>query len=212
VEAVVAEAQARVAPICAEVVAEATEDILTRRADETPLGNLTADLLREAAAEAGPDGQVRWADLAFTNQGSVRDSLRKGPITRCDLHRVWPFEDGLVEVRLTGAEVQRLAAFWLETVHKIPAVSGIVITRNRDGTIEVGTPDGRPLDPRKEVRAVTTAYLLKGGDRMDAFLGRLPADRIRVLTADPTYRDAFARLLKARGRVSAPGVGRIRTP
>ncbi len=212
VVAVVAEAQATVAPICAEVVAEAVEDILTHRGLETPLGNLTADLLREAApVEAGPDGRIHGADLAFLNQGSVRDSLRKGTVTRCDLHRVWPFDDGLVEVRLTGAEVQRLAAFWVDTVHKIPAVSGVQITRNRDGTTVVGTPDGQPLDPGKEYRAVTTSYLLNGGDRLDAFLGQLPEGRVRKLVGDATYRDAFARLLKARGRISAPGIGRIRT-
>ncbi len=210
VESIVAEARALVAPICAEVVAEATEDILTRRTDETPLGNLTADLLREAAAETGADGQAHWADLAFTNRGSVRDSLRKGTITRCDLHRVWPFEDPIVVVRLTGAEVQRLAKFWLGAVHKIPAVSGIRITRHGDGSVDVSTPDGSPLDPRREYRAATTAYLLNGGDRLDSFLGRLPKSRIRVLTSDASYRDAFGRLLKARGSVSSPGVGRFR--
>lgn len=207
--AVVAQAQAGVAAVCADVVAEATEDILTRRGVETPLGNLTADLMREAAAEAGPDGVAQWADVAFTNHGSVRDSLRKGVITRCDMHRVWPFDDPLVEVRLTSVEVQELAEFWVNVVKKVPAVSGVHITRYRDGKVAVRTPDNRLLDPRKEYRLVTTAYLLKGGDRLDSFLGRLQPDRIRTLTADPTYRDAFIRVLKARGRVAAPLVGRF---
>ncbi len=209
VQAIVDEAQAKVASVCAEVVAEAAEDVLTRRGTETPLGNLTADLMREAAAEAGEDGVVRWADVAFTNHGSVRDSLRKGPITRCDLHRVWPFDDPLVEARMTGDEVRQLAEFWVNVVKKVPAVSGILITRYRDGKVVVRTPDHQPLDPARLYRIVTTAYLLKGGDGADTVLGRVPKDRIRILAADRTYRDAFARVMRARGRITAPALGRF---
>ncbi len=209
VAAMVEEARLRVAPVCAQVVAEADEDILTGRAVETPLGNLTADLMREAAAEVGQDGSVRWADLAFTNHGSVRDSLRKGPITMCDLHRVWPFNDPLVEVRLSGAEVQRLAEFWVGKVGKVPAVSGVRVGRLGGGKVSVHTQDNQLLDAVREYRVVTSAYLVKGGDRLDSFFRKIPPQRIRILTTEPTYRDAFARVLKGRFRITAPKVGRI---
>jgi 2',3'-cyclic-nucleotide 2'-phosphodiesterase (5'-nucleotidase family) len=209
VRAVTEEARASVADLCGQVVAEADEDVLHARGVESPLGNLTADLMREAAAAPGPDGRPQWADVAFTNAGSVRDSLRKGPVTACDVYRVWPFNDPLVEVRLTGAEVEALADFWVKQVQKVPAISGIRVTRYRDGRVAVRTSEGRLLDRAANYRVVTTAYLLKGGDRLDSFLGRLPPDRLSNPAPESTYRDSFLRVLRARGHVAAPALGRV---
>jgi len=192
--------------VCQEVIGEASEDIPHGRGPETPLGDLTADLMRAAAGLAGG----AQADAAFVNQGAIRDGLSAGPITMCDLYRVWPFEDTLVEVRLTAAELQQIFEFVVNRLHKWFAVSGLVLAVDRRGArVVVLDESGRPLEPGREFRVVTTSYLLRGGDRLDEFLGRLPPDRIRMLPIR-SHRDAFREGIRRVSPVAAPRSGRVR--
>lgn len=203
VERQVAALKARHAAHCAQVVARAEEAIFHARVPETPMGNLTADLMREAGAEAG------GADFAFTNMGSVRAALRAGDVTECDLHAVWPFNDPLVIVRMTGADVTRLFTFLMVEVGKTPAVSGLLLER-ADGTVRVlDAATGAALDPARTYRLATTQYLVMGGDRVDEIIRTLPADAVSVL-AFPSYRDALRQSMQRRGTLRAPEVGRIR--
>lgn len=192
---------------CREVVGEVQVAIVHGRGRETPLGDLTADLMREAPASLG-EGP---ADAAFINQGAIRDDLAPGPITMCDLHRVWPFEDTLVEARMSGAQLRALFEFVVRDLRKWFAVSGLVLrVHEPSGRVEVLDESGRPLDADHLYRVVTTSYLARGGDRMDAFVGRLTPDRLRVLPF-PSHRDAFREVLRRRGGpLEPPTPGRVR--
>ena len=201
-----AEIDGAIAGVCNEVVATLPRDILHGLGPETPLADLTADLMRAAdSVEAGGTGP---GEVAFTNMGSIRDSLRAGPLTVCDLHRVWPFEDPLIEVTMTGAELTEAMRFVVVNVRKVFATSGLIIERG-GGSLVLKDPSGNPLDPARRYRVVTTSYLVRGGDKLDTVMSRLPADRFRTLSY-PAYRDAFRALLKARGTVEPPEGGRIR--
>ncbi len=48
------------------------------------------------------------ADLAYYNRGGVRDAIRAGSVTARSLWNVEPFGNGLVSLRLTGAQVAKL--------------------------------------------------------------------------------------------------------
>jgi 5'-nucleotidase len=197
-----------VADLCRDVVFTATADLLHGRSAETPLGNLTADLMR--AADSVEQGGTGGADFAFTNLGGIRDSLRAGPVTMCDLHRVWPFDDPLVEVTLTGGELAELFHALARGGHKGFAISGGT-ARHVEGELVVTDDAGRPLDPGRRYRVVTTTYLVSGGERPGSVLGRLSKDRFRTLRY-ATWRDAFRRILSARGTVAPPPLGRVAGP
>ncbi len=191
---------------CREVVGEVGAAILHGRGPETPLGNLTADLMREAPAVLGEGA----ADVAFINQGAIRDDLARGRLNLCDLHRVWPFEDTLVEARMSGAQLREVFEFVVRDLHKWFAVSGISLrVHEPSGRVEVLDASGRPLEDDRLYRVVTTSYLARGGDRMDTFLARLPPDRLRVLPF-PSHRDAFREVLRRRGPLVPPSPGRVR--
>jgi len=195
------DAEAGVADVCAEVVGTAAEDILHGKGRETPLGNLTADLMLEAAP---------GADFAFVNAGAIRDSLRQGRMTACDVYRVWPFDDELVEVSMTGDEVTRLFRFLAGSLHKSPPVAGLTVSRVPGEGVVIRDAGGREPDPSRRYRVVTTNFLIKGGDRLDAVFNTLPPDRFRTLDF-PTYRDAFLKAIRRRGTLHAPQTGRYRT-
>ncbi len=200
------EVEAAYLSACREVVGEAGADLPHGRGPETPLGDLTADLMREAPVVLGEEA----ADVAFVNQGSIRDGLSAGPITMCDLHRVWPFDDTLVEARMSGAQLREVFEFAVRDLHKWFAVSGISLrVHEPSGHVEVLDPSGRPLQDDRLYRVVTTSYLARGGARMDTFLGRLPPDRLRVLPF-PSHRDAFREVLRRRAPLTPPTPGRVR--
>ncbi|MBM4396946.1 MAG: bifunctional metallophosphatase/5'-nucleotidase [Deltaproteobacteria bacterium] len=203
------EADAVVAGTCRQVVATATADIVHDRGRESALANLAMDLMREAATpETGALGPAP-ADFAFMNMGATRDSLRTGPISACDLHRVWPFEDRLAELSLTGEELASLFGFVTGKVRKALALSGgTLVVHGGRGGVELLDASGKPVDPARTYRVVTTLYLLRGGDRVNEVLGHLPPERVRILSY-PTYRDALRLMMSKRGRISPPTLGRI---
>jgi len=209
VAAMVARWKESVAEECRDVIAVAGEGLVQRRGTESPMANLAADLMREASAVPGEEGDSAPADFAFVNSGGTRDSLRKGPVTRCDIYRVWPFEDPIVEIRMTGGEIQQMAEKWVREVRKIPAVSGLRVIVHPGGRVVLRDPSGRLLDPEGWYRVATSAYLVRGGDRMDGFFGKLPPDRFRVLGDGEPFREAAIRVIRRKGRIDPPAGGRI---
>lgn len=201
------EIEAVAAPICRDFVARAATVVAHVRDRESPLGDLTADMMRDAADDG--KGGAGPADFAFVNMGSIRDSLAAGPITMCDLHRIWPFDDRLVEVSMTGAELDRILRFVTGTLHKWFAVSGLTIEVKKDGTlVALRDAAGKPVVADRRYRVVTSAYLLRGGDHIDTVVKDIPRDRFRVLSY-PSQRDAFRAWMERRKTVEVPASGRI---
>ncbi len=204
VDASVRELQARHFAHCTQEVARAAQALHHARQPETVMGNLTADLMREAGRAAHPAG----VDFAFMNQGSVRAGLEAGEVTECDLHAVWPFNDPMVVIAMTGADIERLFTFLMIEVGKTPAVSGLRLER-RDGAVRVrDAATGRPLQPGRTYRVATTHYLVLGGDRVDEIIATLPPDAVTIL-GYPTYRDGLREAMRRRGTLEAPALGRI---
>jgi 2',3'-cyclic-nucleotide 2'-phosphodiesterase (5'-nucleotidase family) len=137
----------------------------TNRSQETNLGDFIADAYR---ANVG-------ADVALLNGGSVRSNstLGPGPLTRRDVLTVLPFNDQVVKVAVTGAQLKQalengVSRLGEEEAGRFPQVSGLQFVY--DGSKPVGsrvvsvTIGGQPLNPSKTYTLATTAYLLGGGD------------------------------------------------
>jgi 5'-nucleotidase len=141
--------RAAVQPITGRVLGRAAKPL--RRA---ALANLVTDAMRRAAR----------ADVAITNPGGLRRELEAGPITAGDVFELLPFENALVVVQLTGAELRDVIASRPEKCRvsglvgrwdpKQPEAEQLVFTR----------PNGTPFAPDSTYVVVTNSFIATGGD------------------------------------------------
>lgn len=153
---------------------------LTRRRPDGPdglLGNLVADVMRAAAAEV----TSRPVDVAFTNKGGLRGDLPRGPITRGDILEVMPFDNALVVVELTGADLQETLD--RSAQHDGDPWSGVVFRIADKKALDV-VVGGKPLDPAGTYRLCTNDYIVDGGGRYEALKRAKNVNRTGVLIRD----------------------------
>ncbi len=163
---------------------------------ESPLGNLFADAILAAI----PD-----ADLAIGMGGrraGLRRDLPAGALTRGPLYDVFAFDNRIVTLVMTGAQVQQALTRELmrelaRSLRGIPSVSGIRVRVACDGAgrqLELVRPSGLPIGPNETLVVAAT----------DFFARRAARDAIAVqpaaaLASAPLVREAVAHWLSARG-------------
>jgi 2',3'-cyclic-nucleotide 2'-phosphodiesterase (5'-nucleotidase family) len=124
------------------------------------MGNLLSDALRAYAI----------ADVGLMNRGGIRADLQAGPITRRDVFEVMPFDNNVVVLKMTGAELEGLVRNAIEgKAHSGIEVSGMTIQVLVDAAgkraltgIHVGT---EPVDPAKVYRVAMNSFMADGGDK-----------------------------------------------
>ncbi len=167
VAAIVARAEAAVAPLARRVVGTAAAAVTrtTTPAGESALGTLVADAHRAATG----------ADIAFTNPGGLRDGLPAGPVTYARLFAAQPFGNSLVTLTLTGAEVRRLLESQWQTgpdgapIVRILPVSGLTYAWDAgraagDRVSDLRLAGGRPIEPQGRYTVTVNSFLAGGGD------------------------------------------------
>lgn len=150
------------------VVGSVSEDLIyenynTRR-EETAIGNLIADAVREYSG----------ADMALVNGGSIRSSLYEGEVWDGDLAAVCPYGNLIVTVELSGSILKEALANGITQTDRgesIPGgrflqVSGLCYSyrpmedENDTGELlEVTLPDGTPLDDQGTYLVAVTNYM-----------------------------------------------------
>jgi len=142
-----------------------TTRVTTRHA-ENPMANVIADAMLDATAAAG-------SAAAFVNAGGVRSGIDAGPITFGDAISVQPFNNTLVQVDLSGAE---LVAVLGETLGALPDNPGGLLypSSGTSYVIDLGRPTGervrdlvvagRPVDPAAVYRITVPSFVASGGD------------------------------------------------
>lgn len=163
VAALVEQAVAAVDPLVNRQIGEAAA-ALTRTenaAGESALGNLIADAMRGAMG----------TDFAFMNPGGIRADLDAGPVTWGELFTVQPFNNDLVRMRLTGAQiVQLLNQQWAgQPFPRIMKTSGLRYTWDAnlpvgDRIVAVTTAAGEPLNPAASYSVTVNSFMAAGGD------------------------------------------------
>ena len=157
------------------VKTEEGEPVRIIRNTETNLGDLITDALRDRAD----------ADIAFANAGGLRADLKAGDITYRAVKTVFPFDNDMAVIEVSGAQVLD-ALEW--SVHSLPdefggflQISGISFrfdptivspcVQDDNGMFDHITPDiprrvqsvmvnGEPLDLQKTYRLAGIDYLL----------------------------------------------------
>lgn len=156
---------------------------------ETNLGNFVADAMREAIA----------ADIALMNGGGIRVSINKGPITIGDVFSVLPFDDTVVVLEATGADIraalENSVKAYPEQAGRFLQVSGMSFEfdpNKAPGERVVSVSiSGEPLDETKTYTVATNDFIAAGGNGYDMFL-----DCKVVFSSGEMLRDIVARYIE----------------
>ena len=168
VQTLVDTALAEAAETMDQPIGETAVTLQPQGAGEFALGNLVVD----AMLDADLDGQQ--ADIAMHNNGGIRAALSKGPISFGQLYAVLPFDNQLMAMDLTGAQVLRILEHSVSSNPGKMQVAGMAfqfdMSRPAGDRILEATVGGEPLDPERLYRVVTIDYLASGGDGQETFL------------------------------------------
>lgn len=182
----------------AEVVGSFNEDILggssTCRCQENDITNLVADAMLWGTQAADRGG----AQIAFMNTGGVRSQLDYdalgGKITYQQAYNIAPFNNLLVTIDLTGAQIEQVLneqLQWVDARGSRPMLSlgvsegfsyewvweGTAPGPNQQppkgttGHVKPGSMmlNGVPIDPAQTYRVATLSFLQEGGDLFTTF-------------------------------------------
>ena len=151
-----------VAPLAATLIGRNARTLTRGRGGESTLGDLVADAMR---------AETR-ADLAFTNSGGLRADLAEGPITKGSVYEIIPFDNTLVIVKLTGAQVRGVLEDGLGH-GRISQQSGLryrfdLSRPAGQRLVSVALADGSALDEDRTYLVVVNNFMAAGGDNYDA--------------------------------------------
>jgi 2',3'-cyclic-nucleotide 2'-phosphodiesterase (5'-nucleotidase family) len=211
------EIQKVIEPLAAEIKATFGQPLVQapqgvfrgRRGEENRLGYWVSDVMRQAAQPL-VGVPVRFA---ITNAGGLRANLRPGQLKVGDIFELMPFENELVVIELTGAEVIQVVKEGLVRRGGEPC-SGVKVKVEgtpQAATLTVTWEDGSAIDPTAVVKVATTDYLYTGGDSIPTLKkGRKP------FTTGVTLRqmllDECTALGKAGKELLPPAPGRYVVP
>jgi 5'-nucleotidase / UDP-sugar diphosphatase len=183
----------------AEFVGEATEDLSSSRMVESPLADLVADSFREKGK----------TQIAIHNVGGIRAKIAKGRITWGNVFEVLPFQNTMVTLKLTGAQLKKTLERGLVPTVGIPALSGLRVHFDRtrppgQQVVAAALSDGSKIEDSKLYSLTTNDFVFAGGDGYTEF-----AKGTDVVETGVYLRDAFVEYIRTR-RVLTPTLdGRI---
>jgi 5'-nucleotidase len=150
---------------------------------------------------------VAGADVAISNSGGVRRDLLAGPLTYGHVYEAMPFDNRLVRITLTGAQLRQVFANNFSQAAGIAAgripVSGVRVEgRCESGVLRVTIVRdwGVPVRDDEVLAVVTSDFIAIGGSGVLAPLGTVNYTDV----PGPPMRDAMVEVLRKRG-------GRLRT-
>ena len=177
IEGAIAPALARVHALQAVPLGLVLDTPIPRAAaPDSPLGNLFADAQRERAG----------ADVAINNnvRGGLRADLPAGPLTFGHLYDVFPFDNRLLELAMTGAELRAVLADEVRRNRRgALALSGVEarVTCSAGGELHIDLvrTNGEPVATDERVQSVLDArgvfvradHLAEGVERHLVLLG-----------------------------------------
>lgn len=180
-----------------------------RGGEENLLGYWIADCMR-ARASALIGAPVKFA---FTNGGGIRGNIKAGDVKVGDVFEVMPFENEMMVVELTGAEV---AAVMKESFRRRGGEPSSGIKAGLTGTTDqpvfwITWDDGTTIAPDELVKVATSDYLYGGGDSYPTLKkGRRPYTT--GLTIRQILLDSCQELGKAGKPLLPPPGGRYAIP
>lgn len=165
---------------------------------ESALGKLIADSHLAATTSAG-------AVVAFMNAGGVRAPLEHkgdGALTYADVYAAYPFENRLITMSLTGAQIARLLA--QQRTLPLQVSRGFSYSWDPGRSPMDVTINGAPLRADATYRVTVNSFNAEGGDGLTVF--REGTER----TVGLLGREALVRYLGANSPLAPPQDRRVR--
>jgi len=191
------------------------------RRQETNLGNLVTDIMKKASG----------ADAAIINGGTIRTSIRKGPVKVGDIYTALPADNYMVAIRLTGKQIRATLEHGVSAIDedegRFPQVSGLAFTYDRfapkGSRVKEVFIGGNPLVADSEYSIATNDFLTAGGDGYKAFGdavksskdyavidGVIKGDKLAYSDSGRWLRDVVIEFIKTEKEISPKVEGRIR--
>ena len=175
------------------VFGQALGDLTRSTSTESHVSNLVADA-------------IRWktgADIVLLNAGLQRVPIPKGPITGRKLFEVLPFQNTLITMKLSGAQIKQALG------HTVMTVGGVRVkldSRKPAGSrlAWVRLANGKKLQDKQLYTVATNDFLFAGGDGFKEF-----SSGMNVQDTGTVLRDAVAEYISEIGDVSPRLDGRI---
>lgn len=196
-------AAAAIAPAVAKAAALKTEplgvvlDTAFARGDqrnETAIADLVTD---------GMLASVPGADGAFGNGGSLRTDLPAGPLTYGDVYELYPFDNRLVTLSLTGDQLTRIVTFSLNRralpLELLPIAGFRVDAACMNGRLDVTLTrtSGARIRPDERLTVVTSDFVADGGDSIVGVAA--PLGEIKPVDGAPLLRESVVSWLRKHG-------------
>ena len=177
-----------------------------RLAEETGLGNLIADALRDGVS----------ADVALSNAGGARGSrvYPAGPLTRRTLLSIHPFGNVACKISVSGRVLLEALNHGVSKLPggagQFPQLSGITMKVNPNAPTATRVTDvkinGRPLDLEKTYTVALPDYVMNGGDGYSMF----PGQKVLVdAQSGDLVVEALEKYIAKKGTVAPSVEGRI---
>ena len=192
IERVLAPALERVRALKAQPIGVVLDTPIRRLGPDSPLGHLVTDALVAAAP---------GAEVSLDNSsGGLRADLPQGPLTYGGLYEVIPFDNVVVRLQLTGRQLRRVFAAWLQKTRQALGFSGVRVRAACAGgslDVQLIRPSGVPIGDDDPVAIVVSDFLATGGD--DILAPVMPPGGFPVDAGAPLVRDVVANYLRGLG-------------
>jgi 5'-nucleotidase / UDP-sugar diphosphatase len=183
----------------AEVIGEATDSLAYSRTIESPLADVVADAFRAMGK----------TQIAIHNIGGIRATIPKGAITWGTAFEVLPFQNRLVTLKLTGAQLKKTLERGLVSTVGMTAVSGLRVQYNRTAPpgqqiVSASLLNGEVIEDSKLYSVTTNDFVLAGGDGFTEF-----AAGADIIDSGIYLRDVLVNYIKTHRTISPRLDGRI---
>jgi 5'-nucleotidase len=154
-----------------------------RTRPESPLGNLMTDAVL----------QMNDADISIHNVwGGIRAELPAGELTYGDVFRMFPFDNRISVIELTGADVRAIVARQAHNRNRAAGFSGMRVYVSCDANemqVRMLRPDGEEIEDDDVLRVVANDFLLLGGD--DVLTPVIPDGGFAIPNGTPLVRETI---------------------
>ncbi len=192
VVAIAERAQAVAARRKAEKLGVYLETPMTLRTrPESILGNLMTDAVLEASD----------ADISIHNvYGGIRAELPEGELTYGSVYRMFPFDNRVAVVEMSGRDVRRIFEQQAHSKDRPAGFSGmrIFVSCNTDQmVVRMVRPDGSEISDADTLSVLANDFLLLGGDGI--FVPVMPEGGFNMPQGAPLVRDILVNWFRSRG-------------
>lgn len=191
VSEIAAQAVERAHVLKSENLGVTLETPITRQGDSnSAIGHLFTDVMLDAVG-----GDI----LVHNVMGGIRADLPQGDLTYGSIYEMYPFDNKVVRLDLSGAELRRILEREVFKTRRA-GIAGIRVFAacNEDGLeITMIRTDGSAIEDHEMLAVMTTDFLAMGGD--DVLTPVIPEDGFPLGTFTILVRETLAEWMRQRG-------------